>query len=79
MSSSGRSQVEKFWANTWQMYVDGASNSREAGVGIIMISLERIRVEKSFRVGFQASNNEAEYETLLMGLQTFKQIKVKWL
>ena len=36
------------WENVWQVYVDGASNCRGAGVGIILISLEGIRVEKSF-------------------------------
>ena len=52
------------------MYVDGASNYRRAGVGIILIFSEGIRVKKSFKLGFQASNNEAaEYEVLLLGLR----------
>ena len=31
-----------------------------------MISLERIMIEKSLRLGFSATNNEAEYEVLLV-------------
>lgn len=58
----------------WQVYIDGASNYREAGVGIILISSEGIRVEKSFRLGFPISNNEEEYEALLVGLRMSKQI-----
>ena len=51
----------------WQVYVDGESNCQGTGAGIILISLEGIRVEKSLRLGFPASNNEAEYEALLAG------------
>ena len=48
------------------MYVDGAANQRGSGVGLVLISPERITIEKSLRLGFLATNNEAEYETLLM-------------
>ena len=37
--------------NTWQVYVDGASNCQGARVGIILISPEEIRLEKSFKLG----------------------------
>ena len=40
-----------------------------AGAGIIIITLERIRVEHSFRLGFKASKNEVEYEALIVGLR----------
>ena len=33
-----------------------------------MISLENLVVEKSLRLGFSATNNEAEYEALLEGM-----------
>ena len=33
-----------------------------------MISPERITIEKSLRLGFSATNNEAEYGTLLVGM-----------
>ena len=41
-----------------------------AGVRIVIITPEGIRLEHSFRLGFRASNNEAEYEALLIGLRT---------
>ena len=53
----------------WKVYVDGTSNTRGSGVGVVLVSLEGIRVEKSLRLGFQASNNEAKYEALIVGLQ----------
>ena len=37
-------------------------------MGLVLISPERIIVEKSLRLGFLATNNEAEYETQLVGM-----------
>ena len=50
------------------MFEDGASSAMKAGTEIVIITLEGIRLEHSFRLGFRASNNEAEYEALLVGL-----------
>ena len=46
------------------------------GFGIILISPEGVIVEKSFRLGFPASNNKAEYEALLVGLRMSRQVGV---
>ena len=54
----------------WRVFVDGASSAMGAGAGIVIITLEGIRLEHSFRLGFRASNNEAEYEALIAGLKT---------
>ena len=52
----------------WKVYVDGAANQRGFGVGLVLVSPEQITIEKSLRLGFLASNNEAEYEVLLEGM-----------
>ena len=52
------------------MFVDGALNAMGAGVGIVIITPEGIRLEHSFRLGFKAYNNKAEYEALIVGLKT---------
>ena len=52
----------------WELYVDGAANQRGSRVGLVLVSLERITIEKSLRLNFSATNNEAEYEALLMGM-----------
>ena len=51
-----------------KVYVDGATNQRGSGVGLILISSEGFTIEKSLRLGFSATNNEAEYEALLEGV-----------
>ena len=35
---------------------------------LVLVSPEKITIEKSLRLGFSATNNEAEYKTLLMGM-----------
>ena len=55
---------------SWKVFVDGASSAIGAGARIVIITLEGIRLEHSFKLGFKASNNEAEYEALIVGLKT---------
>ena len=52
----------------WKVYVDGATNQKGSGIGLVLISPEKLIVEKSLRLGFLAMNNEAEYEALLEGM-----------
>ena len=37
-------------------------------MGLVLVSPERITIKKSLRLNFSATNNEAEYEALLMGM-----------
>ena len=52
----------------WKVYVDDAANQKGSGVGLVLISPEKTIIEKSLRLGLSATNNEAEYETLLQGM-----------
>ena len=52
----------------WELYVDGSANQRGSGVGLVLVLLEKITIEKSLRLNFSATNNVAEYEALLMGM-----------
>ena len=58
----------------WVLYVDGAVNSRGSGLGIVLISPEGELLEQAVRLGFDASNNKAQYEALLHCLRA-----VRWL
>ena len=44
------------------------ANQRGFGVGIVLISPEKLTIEKSLRLGLSATNNEVEYEALLEGM-----------
>ena len=50
------------------MYVDGEANQRGSEVGLVLISLEKLTIEKSLKLGFSTTNNKAEYEALLEGM-----------
>ena len=52
----------------WEVYVDRASNQKDSGIRLVLISPEKVIVEKSLRLDFSATNNEAEYEALLIGI-----------
>ena len=54
--------------------MDGAANQKGSGVGLVLISPEKLVVEKSLRLGFSATNNEAEYEALLEGMSMVHRI-----
>ena len=45
----------------WKVYVDGAANQKGSEVGLVLVSPEKTIMEKSLRLGFSATNNEAEY------------------
>ena len=53
---------------SWKVYVDSAANQRGSGVRLVVVSPERIIIEKFLRLGFSATNNEAKYEALLVGM-----------
>ena len=50
------------------MQVDGVSRSSGSEVGLLLQSSTWEHLEQAIRLGFPASNNEAEYETILSGL-----------
>ena len=43
-------------------------------MGLVLISLEKLTIEKSLRLGFSAMNNETEYEALLEGVSMVQRI-----
>ena len=60
--------ISQHGLSPWEVYVNGASNQKGSGAGLVLISPEKVIVEKSLRLNFSATNNEAEYEALLMGM-----------
>ena len=50
------------------------ANKKVLGIGIVLVSPYGITLEKSFRLGFLATNNETEYEALLAGLNAVQKL-----
>ena len=57
------------------MYVDGTANQRGSGVEIVVVSPEKTIIEKSLRLGFSTTNNEAKYEALLVGMAMIQKME----
>ena len=60
----------------WKLSVDGASNAQGSEAGLILTSPEGIDIEHALRFGFHASNNEAEYEVVIAGLNLAHSLEV---
>ncbi|KAF8095039.1 hypothetical protein N665_0344s0008 [Sinapis alba] len=62
---------------SWILHIDGASSNKGSGIGVHLQSPTGELIEQSFRLGFAASNNEAEYEVLIAGLCLAKVVGAK--
>jgi ribonuclease HI len=58
----------------WTIYVDGSSNIKGCGAGVILENSEGLAVEYSLRFDFRRSNNQAEYEACLAGIWMAKEL-----
>ncbi|KAJ9539548.1 hypothetical protein OSB04_032281 [Centaurea solstitialis] len=63
----------------WILYVDGSSNVRGCGLGIVLKSSQGGNIAYSVRCEFKATNNEAEYEALIAGLDIALRLGAKQL
>ncbi|XP_010248423.1 PREDICTED: uncharacterized protein LOC104591315 [Nelumbo nucifera] len=63
----------------WILHVDGSSNQRGSGAGLILYGPSEVKLEYALLFGFEASNNEAEYEALITGLNLAKEMGTKHL
>ncbi|XP_074314791.1 uncharacterized protein LOC141650800 [Silene latifolia] len=61
----------------WTLYIDGASNARGAGVGLVLRSPKGDVIVQAIRCEFKATNNEAEYEALILGMHMASGLKVR--
>ena len=61
----------------WTLTVDGSSNVNGAGIGLVLTSPEGDLIQQAIRCGFKATNNEAEYEALIAGLNLAKDMGIK--
>ena len=58
------------------LYVDGASTSKDCGVGIILEREGNILIKMSIKFDFPVSNNQAECEALIAGFQLASDVGV---
>ncbi|XP_019172511.1 PREDICTED: uncharacterized protein LOC109167896 [Ipomoea nil] len=59
----------------WKMYFDGASHREGAGAGVVFVTPEGEVLPYSFTLTEQCSNNVAEYQALILGLEIAADMK----
>ena len=64
-----------FVVPTCEVYTDEVANQKGVGIGIVLITPEKLLMEKSLQLGFLVTNNEAEYEAQLAGMTMVKKLK----
>ena len=58
----------------WSIHTDGSSNKHAGRIGVVLHSLEGDEIKCMVRLDFPTTNNEAEYETLVVGLDLAKAV-----
>ena len=53
----------------WTLNIDKASKQTGAGISLQLKSPSKDKIEQAIQLGFNASNNESEYEAILAGLE----------
>ncbi|GKD96544.1 reverse transcriptase domain-containing protein, partial [Tanacetum coccineum] len=61
----------------WTLFTDGSSCIDGSGAGLILTNPEGVEFTYAMRFRFEATNNEAEYEALIVGLRIEEQMGVK--
>jgi ribonuclease HI len=59
------------------LFFDGSASRESQDVGIVLISLRAVIFEQSVRLKYFCTNNQAEYEAILFGLQVLSSMGVK--
>ena len=65
-------QTKDQGSKEWIVNVDGSSTQHAREVGVVLQSPEGDRLEYAIRLHFQTTNNKAEYEVLIKGLDLVK-------
>jgi ribonuclease HI len=63
---------------SWKLYFDGSACSSDQGIGIVIISPNGEDFEASSQLNYFWTNNQAEYEDLLFGLEILASMKVRY-
>ncbi|XP_071740465.1 uncharacterized protein [Rutidosis leptorrhynchoides] len=63
-----RTELKSVQGETWDLFTDGASCAEGAGAGLVLASPRGEEHTYALRFNFYVTNNEAEYEALLAGL-----------
>jgi len=67
----------KVMSTLWTVYTDGLSVQKMRGVGVVVTSPKEDILKYGVQLQFLATNNEAEYEVILMGLRVVRFLRAR--
>ncbi|GJR64122.1 reverse transcriptase domain-containing protein [Tanacetum coccineum] len=70
-------KIKEKLSEPWILFTDGSSCADGSGAGLILTSSEGMEFTYALRFGFEVTNNEAEYEALIVGLRIAEQMGIK--
>jgi hypothetical protein len=74
-----KQEGENYFEGFWKMSFDGACSKSGSGVGIVFKSPNSVIYPHTIRLEFPCTNNEAEYEALIQGMNLALQMKIEHL
>ncbi|KAI5322691.1 hypothetical protein L3X38_031763 [Prunus dulcis] len=61
----------------WKLYFDGSKTDKASGAGVVLEEPLGVRHCYSFQLDFQCTNNRAEYEAVIIGLEMLVELGVQ--
>ena len=71
--------TDQIFDGLWKIFFDGAFSKNGLGIETIIESPKSKIKPHAFELQFECTNNEAEYEALIQGLEFAKSIKIRYL
>ncbi|XP_058202819.1 uncharacterized protein LOC131317278 [Rhododendron vialii] len=63
--------------DVWTLHFDGAANQSGFGIGVLLISPDESHIPLAFKLNFEVTNNQAEYEACIVGMEAALEIGVQ--
>ncbi|KAL0458471.1 UNVERIFIED_CONTAM: hypothetical protein Slati_0474300 [Sesamum latifolium] len=79
LEMAGMSVEDTSSDQVWLLHVDGSSTTQGSGAGIVITSPQGEDLEFAIKFDFKASNNEVEYEALVIGMRMAHEVGARHL
>ncbi|XP_058217334.1 uncharacterized protein LOC131328405 [Rhododendron vialii] len=63
--------------DVWKLYFDGAANQKGFGIDVLLIAPDGSHIPLAFKLNFEVTNNQAEYEAYIVGMEATIEIGIE--
>ncbi|XP_074347504.1 uncharacterized protein LOC141686363 [Apium graveolens] len=74
---NNKNTSSKIAEGSWTLFIDGSSTTILGRAGIILTSPEGFKIQQAVKFNFKVTNNEAEYEAIIVDLRLARSLEVK--